>query len=46
MAFVISVVVLLCALYVVLSHNYDDNSKKWAIGIIGTIVGWWGKPNS
>jgi hypothetical protein len=46
MAFTVSFVVMMCALYVVLSHSYDDSSKKWATGIIGTIVGWWGKPNS
>jgi hypothetical protein len=40
----ISSVVLVCALYVVLSGRYSDSTEKWAFGIIGTILGWWGRP--
>ena len=37
----VSAVVLLAALWVVLSRWYDDTYLKWAFGIIGVIVGYW-----
>ncbi len=46
MSFAISLVVMVCALYIALSHSYDNSTEKWAFGIIGTILGWWGRPQS
>jgi hypothetical protein len=37
----ISVIVLLCSLFVVLSKQYEPVEKHWAFGMIGTIVGFW-----
>ena len=37
----ISVVLLVAALFVVLSGSYDDSFNKWAFGIIGIVVGYW-----
>jgi len=28
-------------LYVILSQAYEDDIEKWAIGIVGTAVGFW-----
>ena len=41
MAIVISIIVLGSALYILLSKGFDSDSEKWAIGAIGTIVGFW-----
>jgi hypothetical protein len=41
MAMVISIIVLGSALYILLSKGFDSDSEKWAIGAIGTIVGFW-----
>ena len=32
------------ALYIVLTDNYDEATKKWAFGIIGAIMGYWLRP--
>lgn len=37
----ISTIVLLSALYIVLTGGPDSDTQKWAFGIIGTIVGYW-----
>ncbi len=37
----ISLIVLVAALFVVLSASYDDSFNKWAFGIIGVVVGYW-----
>jgi hypothetical protein len=38
----VSTVVLLSALFIVLSKNaYDADQQKWAFGVIGTIIGYW-----
>lgn len=44
MAAVITLVLLIAALWVILSKRYQDAEKKWAFGIIGTIVGYWLSP--
>jgi len=36
----ISLIVLIPTLIVILG-NYPDDHKKWAIGIIGIILGYW-----
>lgn len=44
MPVVISLLILLAALYVILSNNsYGDAQQKWAYGVIGTILGYWFK---
>jgi len=44
MPIAISLLVLLSALYVILSKNaYADPQQKWAFGIVGTILGYWFK---
>ena len=35
----VSITVLLCALYVILSAHYGEAAEKWAFGIVGTILG-------
>lgn len=44
MPIIISLAILGCALYVVLSKNYAGESEKWAFGAIGTVVGYWLRP--
>jgi hypothetical protein len=41
MIVVISVIVLGCSLFVILSKRYDDATQKWAFGAVGTIIGFW-----
>lgn len=41
---VITGILLLAALYIILSKSYDGSSKNWAFGVVGTIVGYWLKP--
>ena len=38
---IISFIVLLAALYVILSQKYDADVQKWAFGAVGLIVGYW-----
>jgi hypothetical protein len=33
--------ILLVALFVILSAQYDPNSKHWAFATVGTILGFW-----
>jgi hypothetical protein len=33
--------VLTACLFVILSGGYDPNSKNWAFGTVGTILGYW-----
>jgi hypothetical protein len=37
----VSIVILGCAVYIVLSHSYDLQEKHWAYGSLGTILGFW-----
>jgi hypothetical protein len=41
MQIVVTLALLLACLLVVLSDKYDPNSKHWAFGMLGTIVGFW-----
>jgi hypothetical protein len=41
---VVSAAILCCALYIVLSHEYQAQDKHWAYGAMGTILGYWMKP--
>lgn len=38
---IVTGIVLLSALYVILSRGYGDAEQKWAYGVIGTVVGHW-----
>ena len=44
MACLVSLTVLVCALYVILSGKYDAGSQKWAFGTVGAIIGFWLRP--
>ena len=44
MAVFVSLIVLGSAVYIVLSKDYGEPSEKWAFGAIGTIVGFWLRP--
>jgi len=44
MQILISIGLLVAALYVILSKKYDGDVQKWAFGVVGTIVGYWLKP--
>jgi hypothetical protein len=37
----ISLIVLIPSLWVILSGTFPEATTKWAIGIIGLIVGYW-----
>lgn len=37
----LSLLILLSALYVVLARSYGPESQKWAFGAVGTIMGYW-----
>lgn len=39
--FSISVLVLVVALYTILSSQFDSSTKKWAFGAVGVILGRW-----
>jgi hypothetical protein len=38
---VVTCPVLFCALYVIVSHSYQEPDKKWASGAVGTLLGFW-----
>ncbi|GAA5442654.1 hypothetical protein Misp06_00828 [Microbulbifer sp. NBRC 101763] len=44
MSELISLIVLVCALYIIISGSYGEGEQKWAYGVIGTIIGYWLKP--
>jgi hypothetical protein len=46
MMVLVSVAVLASSLYIVLSDQYDSESQKWAFGVIGTLLGFWLRPES
>ena len=37
----ISLLVLIAALFIILSKQYDGDQQKWAFGTIGTVLGYW-----
>ena len=41
MRVVVTLIVLLCALYIILSRHYEADQQKWAFGVIGTVLGYW-----
>jgi hypothetical protein len=44
MMVVVSVLVLGSSLFIILSGQYDNESQKWAFGVVGMIVGFWLRP--
>lgn len=44
MMVLVSILVLGSSLYVILSMQYDSESQRWAFGVIGTILGFWLRP--
>ena len=44
MAVTVSLAVLGCSLYMVVSNRYDADNQKFAYGFIGTIIGFWLRP--
>jgi hypothetical protein len=38
---VVTIPVLICSLYVIVSRRYRDVDKKWAYGAVGTLLGFW-----
>ena len=37
----ISLIILIVALFVILSDSYDSGNNKWAYGAVGSIFGYW-----
>lgn len=42
---VVSLVVLAAAIFIILTHGFDPNSKYWACGSVGMVIGYWLKSN-
>jgi hypothetical protein len=40
----VSLIILACALFVILSSRFKTTEKHWAFGVIGTILGYWLRP--
>jgi len=41
MPIIVTLGIVAAALYIILSHEYDQDSLKWAYGSLGTVVGYW-----
>jgi hypothetical protein len=41
MQVVVTLALLVPCLLVIVSDSYDQNSKHWAFGTVGTILGFW-----
>lgn len=41
MSVIISLIILCASLWIILSKKYTNDSRNWAFGIVGTIVGHW-----
>ncbi len=37
----ITFIVLVAALYIILSQKYPADSEKWAYGVVGLLLGYW-----
>jgi hypothetical protein len=44
MMILVSILVLGSSLYIILSGNYDSENQKWAFGAVGSIMGFWLRP--
>lgn len=38
---ILSLIILATSIYVILNDSYDDATEKWALGALGTILGYW-----
>ncbi len=38
---IISLLLLVCSLFVILSRKFSGDAEKWAFGTVGTILGYW-----
>ena len=38
---VLSVIILIVGLFVILAGSHPDPTVKWAIGLVGVVVGYW-----
>jgi hypothetical protein len=41
---IVSLAILSCAMFVILSPRFKTPEKHWAFGVIGTILGYWLRP--
>jgi hypothetical protein len=41
MGVIVSAVILIAALYIILSQQFDDTNQKWAFSTVGAILGYW-----
>lgn len=41
MRMAVTLIILLSALFLILSKQYDSEQQKWAFGVIGTVLGYW-----
>ncbi|MFA5159989.1 MAG: hypothetical protein WC484_05730 [Candidatus Omnitrophota bacterium] len=41
MAAAITIVLLVVSLFILFSESFDEPSKKWSSGTIGTLIGFW-----
>jgi hypothetical protein len=44
MEVIVSLAVLVAALYIILEKSPDSGSQKWAFGIVGSILTYWLRP--
>lgn len=44
MACLVSLAVLGSALYIILSRAFPESAEKWAFGAVGTVLGFWLRP--
>lgn len=38
---IVTLLILVAALYIILSQKFPPDAEKWAFGVIGTILGFW-----
>jgi hypothetical protein len=43
---IVSLAALGAALFIILTHEFGPDSKRWAYGSVGMVVGYWLKPSS
>jgi hypothetical protein len=43
---VVSLAVVGASLFIILTHGFGPDSKRWAYGTVGMVVGYWLKPSS
>jgi hypothetical protein len=43
---IVSLAVLGAALFILLTHGFGPDSKRWAYGSVGMVVGYWLKPSN